>query len=266
MTTSALTPPAPTAPALTHAGVLRSEWHKLWTVRSTWITVLTSTAVVLGVGILMGATYTSDGGDSDVDTVVLSLYGSQLGGIALAVLGILVTAGEYATGMIRASLTTVPRRLPVLWAKATVFTTAVLALTFLTNLLTFLTAQAFLSDTDQAASLTDDGVLAALAGNAAGITLLGLIALGLGAALRSVPGAIGAFVGGVLIVPEILGMLPYEAMDTVVRYFPTQAAGVLGSAAPLPGAASPGAALLALVLWAAAALAVPALLLRRRDV
>ncbi|MER5964861.1 ABC transporter permease [Streptomyces sp. NPDC002057] len=265
MTTPALTPPAPAAPALTHARVVRSEWHKLWTLRSTWITVLTSTALVLGVGILMGATYTSDGGDSDVDTVVLSLYGSQLGGIALAVLGILVTAGEYATGMIRASLTAVPRRLPVLWAKATVFTTAVLALTLLTNLLTFLAAQAFLSDTDQAASLTDDGVLAALAGNAAGLTLLGLIALGLGAALRSVPGAIGAFVGGVLIVPEVLGMLPYEAMDTVVRYFPTQAAGVLGSAAPLPGAASPAAALLALVLWAAAALAVPALLLRHRD-
>ncbi|MER7951076.1 ABC transporter permease [Streptomyces sp. NPDC096079] len=252
--------------SLTPARVLRSEWHKLRTVRSTWITVLASAALLLGVGILMGATYTSGGGDADVDTVVLTLYGSQLGAIALAVLGILVTAGEYATGLIRSSLTAVPRRLPVLWAKAAVYTAAVFTLSLTTALLTFLTAQVFLSDTDQAASLTDDGVLAAVAGNAAGVTLLGLIALGLGAALRSVPGAIGAFVGGVLIVPEILGMLPYEAMDTAVRYFPTQAAGALGSATPLPGAASPGAALLALLLWAAAALAVPALLLKHRDV
>ncbi|MFC9794541.1 ABC transporter permease [Streptomyces sp. NPDC127584] len=274
MTTStptALTPepaaPTPaTAPRLTHARVLRSEWHKLRTVRSTWTTALTATALVLGVGILMGTTYTSDGGDSDVDTVVLTLYGSQLGAIALAVLGILVTAGEYATGMIRATLTAVPRRLPVLGAKAAVYTGAVLALTSVTNLLTFLIAQVFLSDTDQAASLTDDGVLAALAGNAAGTTLLGVVALGLGAALGSVPGAIGAFVGGVMILPEILGMLPYEAMETAVRYFPTQAAGALGSATPLPGAATPGAALLALLLWAAAALALPALLLKRRDV
>ncbi|WP_406060462.1 ABC transporter permease [Streptomyces sp. NBC_01077] len=266
--TSAATPtdrPAPT-PTLTHARVLRSEWHKLWTVRSTWITVLSAVALVLGVGILMGSTYTADGGDSDVDTVILTLYGTQLGAIALAVLGILVTAGEYATGMIRASLTAVPSRLPVLGAKAAVYTGVVLTLTFLTNLLTFLTAQVFLSDTDQAASLTDDGVLAAVAGNAAGITLLGLIALGLGAALRSVPGAIGAFVGGVMILPEVLGMLPYEAMETVVRYFPTQAAGALGSATPLPGGASPGGALLALLLWAAAAITVPALLLKRRDV
>lgn len=251
---------------LTPARILRSEWHKLRTVRSTWITAGTAIAFVLGVGTLMGATYTSDGGDSDVDTVVLTLYGSQLGGIALAVLGILVTAGEYATGMARASFTAVPRRLPVLWAKAAVYTVAVYALTLTTALLTFLTAQFFLSGTDQAASLTDDGVLAAIAGNAAGVTLLGLIALGLGAALRSVPGAIGAFVGGVLIVPEILGMLPYEAMDTAIKYFPTQAAGALGSATPMPGAASPGAALLALLLWAAATLAVPALLLKSRDV
>ncbi|MGW1514779.1 ABC transporter permease [Streptomyces sp. NPDC002394] len=262
MTTTAPT----TAITITPARVLRSEWHKLRTVRSTWITLLASAALLLGVGILMGATYTSDGGDSDVDTVVLTLYGSQLGVIALAVLGILVTAGEYATGMIRATLTAVPRRLPVLWAKATVYTATVFTISLLTALLTFLTAQIFLSDTDQAASLTDDGVLTAVAGNAAGVTLLGLIALGLGAALRSVPGAIGAFVGGVLIVPQILGMLPYEAMDTVVKYFPTQAAAALGSATPLQGTASPGAALLALLLWATAALAVPALLLEHRDV
>ncbi|MEU6986758.1 ABC transporter permease [Streptomyces sp. NPDC046324] len=275
MTTTTAPSAAPTTDArvtaaatyrVTPARVLRSEWHKLGTVRSTWITVLTSVAFLLGVGILMGATYTSDGGDSDVDTVVLTLYGSQLGAICLAVLGILVTAGEYATGLIRASLTAVPHRTPVLWAKATVYTATVFTVSFVTALVTFLTAQIFLSDTDQAASLTDDGVLAAIAGNAAGVTLLGLVALGLGAALRSVPGGIGAFVGGVLILPEVLGMLPYDAVETAVRYFPTQAAGALGSADPMPHAASPGGALLALCLWAAAALIVPAMLLKRRDV
>ena len=251
---------------ITPTGVLRSEWHKLWTVRSTWITLLTAVTLVVGVGLLMGATYTSDGGDSDVDTVVLTLYGSQLSGIALAVLGILLTAGEYATGLIRATLTAVPHRRPVLWAKAAVYTGVVFTGSLLTALLTFEAAQILLGDTDQAASLTDDGVLTAIAGNAAGVTLLGLIALGLGAALRSVPGALGAFIGGGMVLPEILGMVPYEAVDKVVRHFPTQAAGALGSATPLPGAATPGAALVALLLWAGAALAVPAVLLTRRDV
>ncbi|MFJ5098491.1 ABC transporter permease [Streptomyces sp. NPDC088557] len=270
MNTTPTTPTTPTTdtttPALTYARVIRSEWHKLLTLRSSWAVVGTAVALLLGVGLLMGTTYTSDGGDSDVETVVLVLYGSQLGAVALAVLGILLTAGEYATGTIRATLTAVPARLPVLWAKAAVFTGSVLTVSFLANLLTFGTAQIFLGDTDQAASPTDDGVLTALAGNATGVTLLGLIALGLGAALRSVPGAIGAFVGGVLIVPGVLGALPYRTVTTIVRYFPAQAADALGTTTPAPGTASPGAALLALLLWSAAALAVPALLLKYRDV
>ncbi|MEV5601730.1 ABC transporter permease [Streptomyces sp. NPDC052299] len=261
MTTTAL----PHAYRVTPARVLRSEWHKLRTLRSSWITLGLAAAFVLGVGVLMGTTYTSDGGDSDIDTVILVLYGSLLASLCTVVLGILVTAGEYSSGLIRASLTAVPRRLPVLWAKAAVFTVTVFAAMFATALLTFVVAQLFLHDTDQAASLTDPGILRAVAGNAAGTTLLGLIALGLGALLRSVPGAIGAFIGGVMILPEVLTMLPYDAVETAVRYFPTQAAGVLGSATPLPDAASPGPALLALALWASATLVAAAVLLRRRD-
>ncbi|MHC3821579.1 ABC transporter permease [Streptomyces sp. DT9] len=262
MTTVAVTPHPY---RVTPARVLRSEWHKLRSLRSTWITLGSAAALVLAVGILMGTTYTSGGGDSDVDTVVMVLYGTTLGTLCTVVLGILVTAGEYSTGMIRASLTAVPRRLPVLWAKAAVFAATVFTVMLATSLVTFVVAQFFLDDTDQAASLTDPGVLRAIAGNAAGTTLLSLIALGLGALLRSTPGAIGAFIGGVMVLPEVLSMLPYKAVETAVRYFPTQAAGVLGSATPLPDAASNGAALLALVLWASAALLAAAALLRRRD-
>ncbi|MER6194358.1 ABC transporter permease [Streptomyces cyaneofuscatus] len=268
MTTT--TPPATTTrPAppsrITPTRILRSEWHKLRSLRSTWITLTTAAALVLGVGLIMGGTYTSGGGDSDVDIVVLTLYGSLLGQLCVIVLGILVTAGEYATGMIRSSLTAVPTRLPVLWAKAAVFTATVLTVMSATALTTFAAAQLFLHDTDQAASLTDPGVLLALAGNAVGITLLSLIALGLGSLLRSVPGAIGAFIGGVMILPEVLGMLPYETVERALTYFPTQAAGALGSATPIPGTAAPGPALLALCLWAAATLAAAALSLRHRD-
>ncbi|MCX4970377.1 ABC transporter permease [Streptomyces sp. NBC_00654] len=265
------TTPVPTTPAgrlpyrITPARVLRSEWHKLWSLRSTWVTVVSASALVLGIGLIMGGTYTSGGGDSDVDTVILTLYGTLLGQLCIAVLGILVTAGEYSTGMIRASLTAVPSRLPVLWAKAAVFAASAFSVMFVTALITFSAAQLFLHDTDQAASLSDPGVLRAVAGNSAGITLLSLIALGLGALFRSVPGAIGAFIGGVMIVPEILGMIPYETVESAIRYFPTQAAGALGSATPLPDAASPGTALFALCLWAAAVLGIAALLLRRRD-
>ncbi|MFF2013275.1 ABC transporter permease [Streptomyces sp. NPDC058195] len=256
---------SPSPYRITPARILRSEWHKLRSLRSSWVTLASASALILAIGLLMGITYTSNGGDSDVDTVVLVLYGSLLAIPCIAVLGILMTAGEYATGMIRASLTAVPRRLPVLWAKAAVLAATVFSTMLVTSLLTFVLAQIWLQDTDQAASLSDPGVIGAIVGTAVGITLLSLIALGLGALIRSVPGAIGAYIGGVLIVPQILAALPYEVLKSAVAYFPTQAAAALGTATPSADDATTTGALLALGLWSSAILGCAALLLRRRD-
>ncbi|MGV9881790.1 ABC transporter permease [Streptomyces sp. NPDC003006] len=267
MSTGTLTPARPAATStyrLSTKGVLRSEWHKLWTLRSTWITLLTASALVIAVGITMGSTY--DGDDAEIDTVVFTLFGTQLSQICLAVLGILVTAGEYSTGMIRASLAAVPHRLPVLWSKAAIFTAVAFTVCLVTNVVTFLTAQVWLSGTDKELSLTETGVLGALTTSAAAITLLSLIALGLGALLRSVPGAIGAFVGCVLILPEVLSMLPFSAVESAIRYFPAQAASSLGSVARVENTIAPAAALLTLALWSAAIIAAASVLLKRRDV
>lgn len=81
---------APSPYRVTPRRVLRSEWHKLRSLRSTWVTLLSTAAPVLGVGLIMGATYTSGGGDTDIDIVVLVLHDVQLGQLCLAVLGILV--------------------------------------------------------------------------------------------------------------------------------------------------------------------------------
>ncbi|NGO15393.1 ABC transporter permease [Streptomyces sp. HC44] len=252
--------------AITPSRVLRSEWHKLWTVRSTWITLALSSALTIGVGLAIAATYESGGGDADVDTVLLVLLGMQFTTIIIGVLGILVTAGEHSTGMIRSTMTAVPRRLPVLWTKAAVLGAVTFTVVLATNFITFPLAQTFLSGTDQEASLGDPGIARALVGNAAGLALLGVMALGLGALLRSIPGAIGALIGGVMILPEVLTTLPYDAIDDAVRYFPTKSLDAVTHAQATADMASPGAALLALALWAAATLTAAAVLLKRRDV
>jgi hypothetical protein len=246
--------------------VLRSEWHKLWTVRSTWITLTLTSVLTIGVGLLIGATYKSGGGDGDVDTVLLVLLGMQFTQIIIGVMGILVTAGEHSTGMIRSTMTAVPRRLPVLWSKAAVLGAVAFTVVLATNFVTFPLAQILLSGTDQAASLTDPGIARALVGNAAGLTLLAVMALGLGALIRSVPGSIGAFIGGILILPEVVSMIPYDIVDDAVRYFPSKTLDSLTHAHPTADMASPGAALFALALWTAATLTSAALLLKRRDV
>ncbi|MFC5956593.1 ABC transporter permease [Streptomyces pratens] len=258
---------ATTAPAyrVTPARVLRSEWHKLWTLRSTWINLAATAVLTLGMGVGISAAYDGSG-EGGLDTVVFVLLGTQFATINLAVLGILATAGEYSTGQIRATMTAVPRRLPVLWSKAAVLAAVAFVLSLWTNLLTFPLAQSFLTDTDQTAALGDPGVLRGLVGNAAGLTLLAVMALGLGAVARSIPLATGAYIGLVMIVPEVLRMLPYAVVDDAVRYFPAKAMGSLTAAQPGPDAAAPAAALLALTLWAAASLAVAAVTLRRRDV
>ncbi|GGW77622.1 ABC transporter permease [Streptomyces caelestis] len=250
---------------VTPARVLRSEWHKFRTLRSTWITLIATSALTAAMGAGLGAAY--DGtGEGGMDTVVFILLGTQFAQINLGVLGILATAGEYSTGQIRATMTAVPRRLPVLWSKAAVLAAIAFPLTLLTNLVTFPLAQSFLAGTDQSAALGDPGVLRALAGNAAGLTLLAVLALGIGALVRSVPMAIGAFIGLIMIVPEVLAMLPYDIVDNAVRYFPGKALETLTTAQPLPGTASPGAALLAMILWTTATLTLAATVLRRRDV
>ncbi|CAL9503444.1 hypothetical protein SUDANB176_03490 [Streptomyces sp. enrichment culture] len=261
MSTATATPPYRVTPAR----VLRSEWHKLWTLRSTWVNLVLTGALTVGMGVGISAAY--DGtGEGGLDTVVFVLLGTQFAALNLAVLGILATAGEYSTGQIRATMTAVPRRLPVLWSKAAVVAAVAFALSLWTNLLTFPLAQSFLADTDQAAALGDPGVLRGLVGNAAALALLAVTALGLGAVLRSIPLATGVYIGLVMILPEVLRMLPYAVVDDAVRYFPTQALESLTAARPLPDRATPGTALLALALWATAALAAAATFLRRRDV
>ncbi len=250
---------------VTPARVLRSEWHKLWTLRSPWLNLAATGVLTVGMGAGISAAY--DGtGEGGLDTVVFVLLGTQFATVTLAVLGVLATAGEYSTGQVRATMTAVPRRLPVLWSKAAVLAAVAFPLCLLTNLLVFPLAQAFLTDTDQSAALGDPGVLRGLAGNAAALTLLAVMALGLGAVARSVPLAIGVYIALVMIVPELLHMLPHAVVDDALQYFPARALESATAARPGPDAATPGAALLALTLWAAVSLALAATTLRRRDV
>ncbi|GEC09763.1 ABC transporter permease [Streptomyces spinoverrucosus] len=255
-----------TAPhRVTQSRVLHAEWHKLRTLRSTWISLALVPALTLATGLTIGASYES--GDADeMDVVLLTLLGMQFTQIVVGVLGILATAGEHSTGLIRSTMTAVPRRLPVLWSKAAVIGTVSFVAVLATNLVTFSAVQTVLTGTDKAASLTDPGILQALVGNAAGLALLAVTALALGALIRHVAGAIGVLIGLLMILPEVLRMLPYDVIDDAVRYFPAKAVEALTVADPAPGMTSPGSALLALALWAAATLAMAAWVLRRRDV
>ena len=116
----------------------------------------------------------------------------QLAQLAIGVLGVLVITAEYSTGMIRASFTAVPKRLPVLWAKAAVFGGVTLALMFPTVLIAFFVGQSILARHHINIGFSQPGRRAGVVGAALYLAVVGLFGLGLGAILRNTAGGIAA--------------------------------------------------------------------------
>lgn len=94
MSTTAYRPMSTTSFRLTPAGVLRSERTKLWSLRSTRYTIGIIVVLIVGLGVLMGATFSGDGTDDFADPVATPMLGVQLSTVLIGVLGVLATAGE----------------------------------------------------------------------------------------------------------------------------------------------------------------------------
>jgi hypothetical protein len=176
-------------------------------------------------------------------------------------------SGEYGTGLIRATLTAVPRRLPVLGAKALVQVAVTGPVMAVVSLASFLVCQAFLGD--GGASLSDPGVPGAIVGAAACPVIMGLLGLGIGTMVRHTAGAITTLAAGLLIAPVLLGpVLPGDREDDIMKYVPTIAGqamyGVDGGGGPFE-TLSPAASTAVLIGWAVLMLAGGAAVLRRRD-
>ena len=124
----------------------------------------------------------------DFHPLEANLVGVQIAQLAIGVLGVLVITGEYSTGMIRATMTAVPKRLPVLWGKAIVYGAVVLALTIPTVLIAFVVGQSILARHHINIAFTHPGVARVVFGAALYLTVIGLFGLGIGAIVRNTAG------------------------------------------------------------------------------
>jgi ABC-type transport system involved in multi-copper enzyme maturation permease subunit len=267
--------PAPSNLKVSQARVVHSEWIKFRSLRSTLITMAAGTAAVIGLGLLSAAfasgTLSSPnrgGPPTSADPTAISLSGVMLAQLIIGSLGVMMTAGEYTTGMIRSSLAAVPKRLPVLWGKATVFAGVTFALMLVASLIAFLGGQAILSGAGApSASLGDAGVLRAITGAALNLTGVGLMGVALGALLRSTAGAISTLFGLVLILPGLLSLLPSSWNANISPYLPSSAIRAFTTIHAQAGstALSPGAGIAVFAGWVVVLLAGAAVLLKRRD-
>src|SRR5450432_1787515 len=133
---------------VTQLRAIKSEWIKLRSLRSTFWSFLTASAFIIGLGLLFSSVEAHNMGNANFvrgfDPTQVSLRGAYLAQLAIGVLGVMAVTGEYSTGMIRATMSAVPRRLPVLWAKLAVFAAAVFVAMLVSSLIAFEIGQAAL--------------------------------------------------------------------------------------------------------------------------
>ena len=255
---------------MTQVRVVRAEWTKLRALRSTWWCGLLAVVLIVGLGAAIagsGAPYTISAGNSAAGGVTISLVGMLFAQLVIGVLGVLLFSGEYATGMIRATLAVVPSRLPVLWAKLIVLVGLVLPLSLLAAVAEFFAATALESSRGGSAiSLTDPGVLREVAGASLYLTVIAVIGLALGALLRRTAAGLSVFAAVFFVVPLVAAYLP-QGIKGFAPYLPSNAGGAIWGAGKLFGGhqLSPWTGFAVLCGYAAVLIAVAAWRLRRRD-
>ena len=259
--------PATVAGPVTQVRVVRSEWTKLRALRSTWWCGLLAAVLIVGLGAAIagsGTPYRVSAGNSAAGGVSVSLAGVV---IAQLVLGVLLFSGEYATGMIRATLAVVPSRLPVLWAKLIILVGLVLPLSLLAGVAEFFVATALESSRGGSAiSLTDPGVLREVIGASVYLAVIAVIGLALGALLRRTAAGLSVFAAVFFVVPIVAAYLPHS-ITGFVPYLPSNAGGALWGAGKLFGGhqLSPWNGFAVLCGYAVVLTGLAAWRLRRRD-
>jgi ABC-2 type transport system permease protein len=251
--------------------VLRSEWTKLRSVRSTYWTLAAAAAVTIGLGAILSLFYinnytTMSAADrAGFEPTSYALSGLFLAQLAVGVLGALVITSEYGTGMIRTTFAAVPQRRLVLGAKAIVFTAVTLVTGVVSCLVGFFLSQAILSTHHLQTTIGAPGVLRAVIGGGLYLAVLGLLALGLGAIIRHTAGAISAVFGLILVVPTIALFLPSSWSNEISPYLPSNAGRAVFSVGHPIHSLAPWTGLALFCAYAAATLLVAGFLLTRRD-
>ena len=254
--------------------LLLAEWTKIRSVRSTvWALIL---LVVVTVGFTSLITFfvasqwararPEQRAATIADPVGTILgTGLSLGQLAICVLGVLVIASEYSSGVIRASLLAAPRRLSMLAAKAAVFAVIVFVIGEVAAFGSFFAGSAILHSHAPVA-LSDPGVTRSVLGAGLYLTVLGLFSLAIGAILRHTAAGISTAIGVVFVLPIIAAFLPGSWGQHIHDYLPSAAGQMITQAQQgLHQVLSPWQGFGVFCVWTAALLAVACYFLQRRD-
>ncbi len=272
--TSVTTTTKPEGLASGHYGLtdlIRSEWTKLRSVRSTlWAYAVT---VIIGIGVSILATaetraHWNATSHIGFDPISLSLVGVFFGQLVIGILGVMIMSAEYSTGTIRATFAAAPRRPLVLVAKVIVFVVATTIIAEILTFVSFLVGQALLSAPAIHATLSTPDALRSVFETGLYLVVIGLFAMGLATIIRHTAVAISTFVAILLVLPAIFQALPSSIYDNYARFLPSRIGSTIISrhfANPFVKSFGPWTGLLVLCAYAALVFIVGAILQVRRD-
>jgi ABC-2 type transport system permease protein len=252
---------------LSAAGIIRSEWIKLRSVRSTtWpfaILIVGSVAIAM----LTALSFRGDGASNAEQQTAVALnaatFSISFGQLVMAVVGVLAIGGEYSTGMIRSTLTAVPHRVPALLAKAVVLFAASFGAGAITMLASYVATLPLLASRGITADLSDGTFVRDLLLAALYLAGTSVFALGIGTIMRSSTGATTVTLGIILVLPVIaITLYDVRWVAQAAPYLFSNAGAAMYGAG---GALDPGPAGLVLAAWTAVSLGLGAVLLARRD-
>ncbi|RPF27079.1 ABC transporter permease subunit [Georgenia muralis] len=258
---------------LSFAGVVRGEWIKLLSLRSTWWTLATTVALMALIALAASASLAEIVGDGPVGAPLphgaeFVTTGSQLGIVTVAVLGALLMTGEYSTGMVRSTLAAVPSRFPVLAAKGIVLTVVTVAVAIVSIAASYLSARPFLDDHGLVPALDDAQTWQVFGGTIYFFVATALLALGIATVLRHTAGSITAVLGLLLLLPGVLQLISIDWVQDVTSMLPLPASfAFLGVSGAMGGneLLTPWEGVGVIAAYAVVTLAAGAVLLRRRD-
>jgi len=257
------------------AGLLAAEWTKIRSVRSTLWTLLVFVVVAIGFSALVATvisnTWKNPGTHPNHITLVTDptavLFGAVfgLGQLAMCVLGVIVISSEYSTGAIRSSLLAVPRRIPMLTAKALIFGLLDFVVSAITVFAVFFITTAILRS-HISITLSTTGVARACIGGILYLTVLGLFSLAIGGLIRHTAGAIATVIALVLVVPPLISLIPGTIANHIHGYLPTIAGTLVAQTSQQSGdVLSPWQGFGVFCIWTAVLLAACGYLLMHRD-
>ena len=254
--------------------ILRSEWTKIRTVRSTFWTLVGAFVGMVAIAVIASEVIvhqwaTMSAADKAMfNPIEIGVSGAFFSQLAIGVLGVLVITTEYGTGMIRATFAAVPQRRSLLGAKALVLFAVSLVVGVISSFTAFFIGEAILSTysgQNIGASITDAGALRSVLGAGLFLAAMGLLGFAIGAVVRRSAGAITALFGLVFLLPGLMELLPSSIKDNVNKFMPSNAGSSIYRQVKATTTLSPQMGLVVLVAYGLAALVAATVIVHRRD-